>query len=229
MCPIKRYILYGEASQVSKAVPRIIAILNGKGGVGKTTTAVNLAATFAEKEQVLLVDADIQGSASWWFGRSQNGMGFDLSQETNPILLGNLRQVASYDLVVVDTPPALGSEALAAVVAIADYLVLPTPCAPMDLAVLIETVREAVTPVGTPHRVLLTKVDTRSLGEVLEAQNTLKQLGIPACKAFIRIYKAHERAALDGVAITQWRGKNAREAESDYRRVANEIKRDWRE
>ncbi len=75
---------------------------------------------------------------------------------------------------------------------------------------------------------LLTKVDTRSLGETLEAQNTLIKLGIPVCNAFIRTYKAHERAALEGVAITQWRGKNAKEAESDYRRVAEELQRDWR-
>jgi chromosome partitioning protein len=210
-------------------VPKIVAILNGKGGVGKTTTAVNLAATFAEEKKVLLIDADIQGSASWWFERSQKGMGFDLSQETNPQLLSDLRKIKGYDLVVVDTPPALHSEALAAVVASADYLILPTPCAPMDLAVLIETVKEAVIPMGTPHRVLLTKVDTRSLGEVLEAQKTLIQMGIPVCQAFIRAYKAHERSALEGVAVLQWQGNNAREAESDYRRVANEIKRDWRE
>ncbi|MEL6458741.1 MAG: ParA family protein [Cyanobacteria bacterium J06621_15] len=209
-------------------MPKVIAILNGKGGVGKTTTSINLAASFAEKKKVLLVDADVQGSASWWFSRSDSGMGFDLSQETNPKLLGSLRSIKGYDLVVVDTPPALHSQALAAVVTNADYLVLPTPPAPMDLAALIDTVKEAVTPVGTPHRVLLTKVDTRSLREALEAQNTLLNLGIPACNAFVRIYKAHERAALDGVAITNLRGKNAREAESDYRRVADELQRDWR-
>ncbi|MGB6296415.1 MAG: ParA family protein [Rivularia sp. (in: cyanobacteria)] len=209
-------------------MPKVIAILNGKGGVGKTTTSINLAASFAEKKKVLLVDADVQGSATWWFSRSDSGMGFDLSQETNPKLLKSLRSIKGYDLVVVDTPPALHSQALAAVVTNADYLVLPTPPAPMDLAALIDTVKEAVTPVGTPHRVLLTKVDTRSLREALEAQNTLLNLGIPACNAFVRIYKAHERAALDGVAITQLRGKNAREAESDYRRVADELQRDWR-
>lgn len=209
-------------------MPKVIAILNGKGGVGKTTTSINLAASFAEKKKVLLVDADVQGSASWWFSRSDSGMGFDLSQETNPKLLKSLRSIKGYDLVVVDTPPALHSQALAAVVTNADYLVLPTPPAPMDLAALIDTVKEAVTPTGTPHRVLLTKVDTRSLREAIEAQNTLLSLGIPACNAFVRIYKAHERAALDGVAITQLRGKNAREAESDYRRVADELQRDWR-
>ncbi|MBD1938217.1 AAA family ATPase [Microcoleus sp. FACHB-68] len=209
-------------------MPRIIAIINGKGGVGKTTTAVNLAAALSEKTRVLLVDADPQGSASWWVERGEEKMGFDLSRNTDPKLLGRLRKVEGYEIVVVDTPPALRSEALAAVVASADYVVLPTPPAPMDLTVLIETVREAIMPVGTAHRVLLTRVDTRSLGEALEAQNTLLELGIPACNAFVRAYKAHERAALDGVPITKAKGKNAREAEADYRRVAEEIQRDWR-
>lgn len=209
-------------------MPKVITILNGKGGVGKTTTAVNLAATFAEASKVLLVDIDLQGSASWWFGRSEKGMGFDLSPENDPTVLSKLRRIKGYDLVIVDTPPALHSSALTAVVKSTDYLVLPSPPAPMDLTALVETVKSVVKPAGTPHRVLLTKVDTRCLGEAIEAQNTLMELGIPACHAFIRMYKAHERAALEGVAVNQWRGKNAREAESDYRRVADEIQRDWR-
>lgn len=207
---------------------KILVVLNGKGGVGKTTTAINLAATFSEHNRVLLVDADPQASATWWVERSSKGIGFDLAQETDATLLSGLRKVGDYDIVVVDTPPALGSDALAAVVPAADYVVLPTPPAPMDLAALIETVRSAVTPQGVAHRVLLTRVDPRCVGEAMEARKTLIELGIPACSAFIRAYKAHERAALEGMAITQWRGMNAREAEADYRRVADEIQHDWR-
>lgn len=206
--------------------PKIMAVVNGKGGVGKTTTAVNLAAVLAENRSVLLVDADPQGSASWWVGRSRDGLGFDLRQVHDSLSLKDLYQANHYEIIVVDTPPALCSEALQTVIRLADYLVLPTPPAPMDLTALIETVRSAVMPLQVTHRVLLTKVDSRSLKETLEAQNTLMELGIPACHAFIRSYKAHERSVLEGVAITQWKGKQAKEAESDYRRVAEELLRE---
>jgi chromosome partitioning protein len=209
--------------------PKILIIFNGKGGVGKTTTAVNLAAIYSETQPVLLVDADIQGSASWWVNRGASPPNFDVSQETDPTLLGKLKNIKDYGLIVVDTPPALSSDALAAVMPIADYLLLPTPPAPMDIAALVQTVRKTIAPAGIPHRVLLTKVDSRSLGEALEAQNMLMELNIPACYAFVKSYKAHERAALEGVPITQWHGRNADEARADYIRVADEIQTDWKD
>ena len=208
--------------------PKILVVANGKGGVGKTTTTMSLAGIFSDRYKVLAVDADPQASLSWWMERERQKTNFDLVKETNPLILGKLRKIEGYELIVVDTPPALDSEALAAVLAAADYLLLPTPPAPMDLTALIQTVRQAVLPVGVAHRVLLTRVDSRSSEEAREAQKTLKEVGIPACKTFIRAYKAHERAALEGIPITQWRGKNSLQAQTDYRKVADEIQQDWR-
>jgi chromosome partitioning protein len=206
---------------------KITIVLNGKGGVGKTTTAVNLAAIFAEHHRVLLVDADPQGSASWWVKQSK---GRDLGFETTVLtdLTGVSRQQWSdYDIVVVDMPPALDSIALAAIMPVADYLVLPTPPAPMDLAALIRTVRQVVMPSQITHRVLLTKVNSRGLREAQEAQQTLLQCQIPVYYTVIRNLKIHERAAMAGLPISQYKGQAAAPAAADYRCVVNEIWKDW--
>ncbi len=207
------------------ASAKIIAVINGKGGVGKTTTSVSVASILAEQEKVLLLDADPQASASWWSNRDMGKMGFKVEQESDPDALEGIRKIKGYDFIVIDTPPATAN--LDAAIVNADYLILPTPPAPMDLIALIETVKTFVLPRKKSYRVVLTKVDPRSIKEAIEAQNTLMELDIATCHAFVRLYKSYEKAVLEGSSITQLKGKQAKEAETDYRRVVEELKRDW--
>ena len=78
---------------------RIIAIANQKGGVGKTTTTINLAACLAEKDQhVLVIDIDPQGNTTSGLGIDKN----DLDNTVYELILG---ECSIYDCIVKDAIP----------------------------------------------------------------------------------------------------------------------------
>lgn len=196
---------------------RIISVANQKGGAGKTTTAITLGAMLAEKNKVLLVDTDPQGSATWW--EEGGAMPFNLSTERKATLLNRLRSIDDYDYVIVDTPPNVESAALEAVVNESDFVVVPTASKMLDLQSVLSTVRR----LDGAHKVLLTRVDPRSIREGRSAVEALKKQRVPVFKTIVREYKAHSNAALQRVPITTWRGRYQAAAESDYRKVLDEL------
>src|SRR5689334_5478445 len=75
MCPVALSTLPIIMKRIDRNM-RTLAIVNQKGGSGKTTTCVNLAAALCERKQrVLLIDLDPQASASQWLGMNDGGRG----------------------------------------------------------------------------------------------------------------------------------------------------------
>lgn len=171
---------------------QIISVINLKGGVGKTTIALNLAATLADHgHQVLLIDADPQQSATQWAqqGPAAGGAGVlpmavkslraDDGAPQFQAAIARLAQAAQATLVVIDCPPELSDPALVAALLADLVLVLVTP-SPLDLwaakqavatAQEARTLRDGRTPLISlvPSKLLPQTILARDLPAALEA------------------------------------------------------------
>ena len=124
----------------------IIGVLNQKGGVGKTTISVNLAAALAVNNRVLLVDADPQGSALAWSSLREREPLFPVVGMAKPTLHRDLPSLArDYDIVVIDGAPRVNELARAAILA-SDLVLIPLQPSPFDIwasADTVQLIREA--------------------------------------------------------------------------------------
>jgi chromosome partitioning protein len=120
----------------------IIGVLNQKGGVGKTTVSVNLAATLSRSgRRVLLVDADPQGSALAWSSLRREEPLFPVIGMAKPTLHRELPAIArDYDIAVIDGAPRVNELARAAILA-SDLVLIPLQPSPYDIWASAETVR----------------------------------------------------------------------------------------
>lgn len=208
---------------------RIVALVGQKGGVGKTTTTMNLAAVMSKHSRVLVVDVDPQRSTTWWAENAGEKLPFDFAADVDPMNLTRLRELP-YDTIFVDTPGSLeDTSVLSAVLDVADFVVLPLNPEPLNTPALVRTVKQHIAPRDLPHRVLLSKIDRRRTGQLEDWEKLVDNgLKLPRFKQYVRLYAAHADAPLEGRVVTQYADtrQNAN-AIFDYTHVAMELMALW--
>jgi chromosome partitioning protein len=111
----------------------VLALLNQKGGVGKTTLSIHLAAALAKEHRVQLIDADPQGSALDWSARRTEKPLFNVVGVPKAILHRDIAALsAGYDWTIIDGPPRMDELAKSAIGA-ADIVLIPVQPSPFDV------------------------------------------------------------------------------------------------
>lgn len=171
-----------------------ITVASYKGGVGKTTTAVHLAAYLQRLGSTLLIDGDPNRSATAWARRG--GFPFQIADEKE-----GAYQARNFKHVVIDTEARPGSADFEALAKGCDLLVIPTVPASLDTDALVLTLDAARKLAPDKYRVLMTKVPPPPETDGPQLREVLQREGIPVFAAEIPRLKSFERAAAAGVPV----------------------------
>lgn len=204
----------------------IVGVLNQKGGVGKTTLSVNLAASLTRAgARVLLIDADQQGSALDWAAARKGEPLFPvigLPRATIHKEIGRLSE--GYDHVIIDGPPRVTEVARSAIMA-SDIVLIPVQPSPYDIWAAAEVVsligeavvyKESLKSAFVVNRKIANTAIGRDVGEALSAY------ALPVLDASVTQRVVFAEAVAQGLAVYEIDPDGPAAAEVEA--VANELK-----
>jgi chromosome partitioning protein len=204
---------------------KTIAIISQKGGAGKTTLALHLAAAAQEAGLVsLIVDTDPQATASQWAAWRQDAPP-EVIDSPPPRLAAKVAAARDQGagLIVIDTPPHADSAARAAV-EVADLVLIPCRPSAFDLAA-IQTTAKLVQLLRKPAYVVFTAGPPNAPRVYAEAGELVDGYGTPPCPVLIPDRAAYRHASAEGRTVMELEpaGKAAEDIRELYRWTCRQL------
>lgn len=213
---------------------KTIGLIQVKGGAGRSTIATNLAGALSKQGKTVLIDCDLpQGtSASWFAIRQQQGKAENLRIATAGDAEELVEQVkalnADNEFLVIDCPPRIEGTTRAALI-LADLCMIPIGAsaaeiwATSDVLQIIGAARERKPTVDARLLWNRYRSATSSAHELSSAVK--EQLGLPEMKTKLGLRVAFSDAYAQGMTVSEWTDKAAREELAELVDEVNKILR----
>ena len=205
---------------------KVIAVLNQKGGSGKTTIATHLArALQLQGSSVLLVDSDKQGSARDWSAVNESNP-VTVIGLARPTLDRDLKNISDKDFVVIDGSPQATDLAVSAIKA-ADFVLIPVQPSPYDIwatSDLVDLVKQRIE--MTDNKLKSAFVVSRAIKNTKigsEVSEVLIEYGLPVLNAKIVQRIAYPNSAAIGKTVFETESKTS-DAVAEMNALATEVK-----
>lgn len=210
---------------------KIIAVVNQKGGAGKTTLSMNLAASLAHRRhKVLVVDADPQGTATRWAASADDEHLFPasvvgLSAAHTKVHREVKKLIDDYAWIVIDCPPAADSPVPQSALLIADLALVPLLPSPLDMWAAVG-IREVIEMVSNINETLLSRLvlnqcqPQTTLSQ--QALEILPEFGIPLCQSYIGRREVFRQTPSFGQTVHDF-GKAAKSAIDEVENLTDEV------
>ena len=203
----------------------VIALVGNKGGAGKTTLAVNMAAGLACYAETAIIDADPQGSSVHWYANSDQARVTPVYQAESGLLdqIENLKD--QYDYVIADCPPSVHAPQTDAILKMADVALVPVQPSTVDLwaTVHIEHAVAEAKEINPTLRALLVvnQLEVRStLSQLI--RDALSEIAVPVANAAVRKRAVYKASALEGRTVFDM-GKRGEEAARELDQLIKEV------
>lgn len=194
----------------------VIAVVGNKGGAGKTTLSVNLAAGLAKQASIAVVDADPQGSSLQWRDIADVQDSISLFPATESLQTQATELAREFDYVVVDCPPSVHAPQTISVLEVSDLALIPVQPSPVDLWATVHIERAIANARKTnPSLRSLLVINQLEIRTTLSrvVREALTEISLPVAKTALRRRAVYRNSALEGKTVFEMGARGAAAAE----------------
>jgi chromosome partitioning protein len=203
----------------------VIAVVGNKGGAGKTTLSVNLAAGLTRKASIAVIDADPQGSALQWRAIADNDQALPVYGASTQLGTQAQTLLNDFEYIIIDCPPSVHAPQTNAVLEFGDLALIPVQPSPVDLWATVH-IEQAITRAHENNPSLkpllvINQLEARTTLSKL-VREALTEIALPVATTALRRRAVYRNSALEGKSVFDI-GRRGADAAEELDQLIREI------